>query len=287
MRRTATLALVSLALVGAATAVAPTIASATDDGRCKQSGRQDRATVIGLTADAELVCFRDDRPDKLRRLGTVTGLAGDTRLVGIDVRPATGALYGLGDAGGVYVVDTSSATATKRAQLNVALQGTTFGIDFNPTVDRLRVVSDAGQNLRANVDDGATTVDGTLASAPGVPATGIGGAAYTNNDTDPATATTLFDLDTMNDQIALQAPPNAGTLAATGKLGVDATGEVGFDIMSTRRKGAGPALANRALASITTPDGRTALYGVDLLTGRATRVGWLGDTVVDIAMPLG
>jgi hypothetical protein len=232
------------------------------------------------------VCFREDRPGKVRRVGTIAGLEGDTRLVGIDVRPATGALYGLGDAGGVYVVDTSSATVAKRAQLSVALEGTRFGIDFNPTVDRLRVVSDTGQNLRANVDDGTTTVDGTLSSAPGVTATGIGGAAYTNNDTDPTTATTLFDLDTMTDQIVLQAPPNAGTLAATGKLGVDAGGEVGFDIMSTRRKGAGPALANRAVASITGADGRTALYGIDLLTGRATRVGWLGDTVVDIALPL-
>ena len=42
------------------------------------------------------------------------------------------------------------------------LSGTAFGVDFNPMADRLRVVSDAEQNLRANADTGATTTDATL-----------------------------------------------------------------------------------------------------------------------------
>ena len=101
------------------------------------------------------------------------------------------------------------------------LEGISFGVDFNPTVDRLRVTSDTGQNLRVNVDTGDTLEDADLNYTAGTPAMGIVGSAYTNNDADPNTATTLFDLDSALDQIAIQAPPNAGSLNPTGKLGVD------------------------------------------------------------------
>ncbi len=51
------------------------------------------------------------------------------------------------------------------------LSGTEFGIDFNPLADRLRVVSDTGQNLRIDVDSGATITDTALtAAAAPVPA---------------------------------------------------------------------------------------------------------------------
>ncbi len=83
----------------------------------------------------------------------------------------------------------------------------------------------------------ATVADGTLTypatpTAPATTATGVNGAAYTNNDLDPNTGTTLFDLDTALDQVVIQSPANAGLLAATGKLGFDASGDTGFDIYS-------------------------------------------------------
>lgn len=53
-----------------------------------------------------------------------------------------------------------------KARLNVALEGRSFALDFNPTVDRLRVVSDSGQNLRIDVDTEAVAVDGFLKSGP-------------------------------------------------------------------------------------------------------------------------
>jgi hypothetical protein len=45
---------------------------------------------------------------------------------------------------------------------------------------------------------------------------GVTAAAYTNNDLNGDTATTLFDIDPINDQVAIQAPPNNGTLNPTG-----------------------------------------------------------------------
>ncbi|HVJ97874.1 MAG TPA: DUF4394 domain-containing protein, partial [Acidimicrobiia bacterium] len=216
----------------------------------------------------------------------VSGLVTDTMLVGIDFRPASGALYGLGNSGGVYTLNTGNAQAMLRSRLNVALNGTSFGVDFNPTVDRLRVVSDTGQNLRANVDDGTTTVDATLnyvGPPPVNPAPGVTGAAYTNNDADPNTATTLFDVDAMLDQVAIQAPPNAGTLNATGKLGVGTDAAVGFDIYSTIRNGT--TVDTRGLASLTTSNS-SGLYDVNLLTGKANFVGSFKTPVIGVAIPL-
>ena len=92
--------------------------------------------------------------------------APDTALVGIFFRPANGSIYGLGNAGGLYVLDPAGNRPELKARLNVALEGRSFGLDFNPTVDRLRVISDSGQNLRITVDTGAVTVDGFLKSGP-------------------------------------------------------------------------------------------------------------------------
>ena len=62
----------------------------------------------------------------------------------------------------------------------------------------------------------------TAPPATPVPAAGVTAAAYTNNDLNqPDTGTTLFDLDTMQDQVAIQSPPGTGILVATGKLGVE------------------------------------------------------------------
>lgn len=181
---------------------------------------RDRLRIIGLTADQRLVCFREDNPRGADDIGYVSGLSGDARLVGIDFRPANRALYGVGNAGGLYTIDPRTAVATLIGQLNVPLQGTSFGVDVNPAADALRVISDAGQNLRYSFATGATFTDGPLTYPPAA-AAGVTGAAYTNNDGDPNTATTLFDLDSTLDQVAIQSPANSGQLAATGKLGAD------------------------------------------------------------------
>jgi hypothetical protein len=252
------------------------------DDTCGSSSRD--LEVVGFTG-RRLVCFDADRPNRARDIGRIRDLQVDTKLVGIDFRPATGDLYGLGDAGGVYVVDVDSARAQLASRATVPLQGQSFGVDINPAPDRLRVVSDTGQNLRINVVDGATNTDGTLTYTPPTAATGVVGAAYTNNDADANTGTTLFDLDSSLDQVAIQSPPNNGNLVATGKLGVDTDPTVGFDIYSQLRRGT--TVDNTAFATLSV-GGRTAFYGVDQLTGRADRIGRFDSSidVLDIAIPL-
>jgi hypothetical protein len=256
--------------------------------------RYDSLQVVGLTADQRLICFNERRPQNARNIGYLAGLAGDTRLVGIDFRVQDGMLYGVGDGGGVYRLDTSNATATLVNRLTVALDGTSFGVDFNPAADRLRIVSDTGQNLRHDVNAGGATVTDdpldypvpTQLNSVGPTATGITGSAYTNNDLAPDTATTLYALDASLDQIAIQSPPNDGTLAATGKLGVDAQLQSGFDIYSQLRDGV--TVAVQAFASLTLSDGRTAFYKVRLPTGKAKvrRPFGKSNDVIDIAIPL-
>ena len=205
-----------------------------------------KQTILGLSASGKLTAFDVSKPEKAKVLGAPTGLMGDTRLVGIDYRVQNKRLYGVGNTGGIYVIgiNGSRETATKVSQLSVALSGTSFGVDFNPAANRLRVISDTGQNLRHNIDDpaglpaaGATASDAALTypaagANPAVPGTAITAAAYTNNDRSAATATTLFDIDTNLDQVVVQSPANAGLLAATGKLKVNAGTPAGFDIYS-------------------------------------------------------
>jgi len=257
------------------------------NNRCGDGGgrRRGNLEVVGLTTDQRLICFDETNPSQATTIGTVAGLTVDTSLVGIDFRPASGELYGLGNAGGVYTLNIDTAQATLRSRLNVALSGSFFGVDFNPVVDRLRIISDNGQNLRANVDDGTTNVDGSLAYTPGTPATGVAGAAYTNNDSDPNTATTLYDIDSMLDQVAIQSPANSGQLVATGKLTVDTTAAIGFDIYSTVRNGSTTDI--RALASLVV-DGRARFYGIMLFTGKASLRGTFNiqNQVIGIAIPL-
>ncbi|MFC5824825.1 DUF4394 domain-containing protein [Nonomuraea insulae] len=259
--------------------------------------RDDGPRVTGLTTAGDLVVFSAADPKAVERAGRISGLKGDMKVVGIDYRVQNGKLYAVGDKGGVYTLD-NKARATKVSQLTVALSGESFGVDFNPAANRLRVISDAGQNLRHNLDDpngapaaGTTATDGTLTNPPvppaaGVTATGVTGAGYTNNDLDATTATTLFDVDTMADQVSVQSPANAGNLAPTGKLGVDAQTDAGFDVYSRLRKGV--TVSNTAYATLKA-DNAYRFYTVNVLTGAVTVVGTFpaNRQVSDIAIQLG
>jgi hypothetical protein len=266
------------------------VAAVADDDHRRGAGGHDRGgrglQAIGLAGDRTLVRFDTERPQRASRLGEVRGLAAaDQELVGIDVRVQDGGLYGVGRGGGVYKIDVATRRAMPVAQLTIALAGSAFGVDFNPAANALRIVSDAGQNLRQPfATPGAPTLaDGTLTTPPTTaPTTGVTGAAYTNNDLDPTTATTLFDLATATDQVVLQSPANAGTLAPTGTAKVDLVGDTGFDIAADARRGRAAGQSGYAVNG-----GR--LYDVELLTGQVADAGRIGGgaVVTDLAIPLG
>jgi hypothetical protein len=237
--------------------------------------------LLGLTTGNALVSFDADDPATILATNPITGLVGGENVIGIDVRPSTGQLYGVTDQSRLYTINPSSGAATLVASLTnavgggaVTLTGTAFGVDFNPVPDRLRVVSDTDQNLRINPDNGVTNVDGTLiydnTTADGDPIDSnaganpnVGGVAYTNSFPG-ATTTTLYDIDSALDILANQNPPNNGVLNTIGPLGVNTSDLVGFDIFGARQ----------ALASLTAPAAvNSTLYTINLATGAATVVG--------------
>ncbi|HSH39749.1 MAG TPA: DUF4394 domain-containing protein [Chthoniobacterales bacterium] len=218
----------------------------------------------------------------------ITGLAAGETLLGIDYRPATGTLYGLGSTSRIYSINADTGVATAVGSGGAfTLNGTRFAFDFNPVPDRIRITSDADQNLRVNPNDGTATVDGPIAYAAtdannGKNPSAVGG-AYTNNFAG-AGATTLYDIDSTQDVLVIQNPPNSGTLNTVGPLGVNTTDDVGFDISG--RTGV-------AFAALEVTAGIAELFTINLLSGQATRTttptsviapAALGtDSVVDIA----
>jgi len=238
-------------------------------------------TLYALTTSNRLLQFSSADPCTMEGTVAITGLANGETLLGIDFRPATGQLYGLGSSSRLYTINLTSgvATAVSLAPFSPVLDGTAFGFDFNPTVDRIRIVSNTGQNLRVHPVTGATAaVDAPLAYAPTDANAGAGpritAAAYTNPDNDPATGTVLYDIDIGLGLLTTQNPPNAGILNTVGALGVGTSELTGFDIT--------PSGIAYAILKVTGPDqptrtcGNSDLYAVNLTTGAATRLGSVG-----------
>jgi Ca2+-binding RTX toxin-like protein len=140
-------------------------------------------------------------------------------------------------------------------------------MDFDPVTDRLRVVSDADQNLSLNPSDGTSAgAGGALAFAPGDPNAGqdpnVAGAAHSNNVAG-ASSTTLFGIDFILDALVRQNPAT-GELTTIGGLGVNPGSKLGFDIAA----GSG----GTAYFVAGFPSG-SFFHTIDLTTGVATAAG--------------
>lgn len=220
------------------------------------------ATIYSVTTSNQLIRFDSATPTATTTVGAITGLQGGEDVVGIDFRTATGRLYGLGSNSRLYLINTTTGAATFVATLSTTLSGTSFGFDFNPTVDRIRIVSNTGQNLRVNPATGATTVDGVL--NPGTPQ--VTAAGYTNSIFG-ATTTTLYVIDTGNNTLNIQTPPNNGNLVPVGPTGLTASAANGFDIEPNTNT------AYLVATNLVT----TNLYTVNLSSGTATSVGPVGN----------
>ncbi|KAB8318033.1 DUF4394 domain-containing protein [Tolypothrix campylonemoides VB511288] len=220
--------------------------------------------LVGLTDNNNLVLFDSNNPTATTSV-SITGV--DGRVLGIDTRPANNLTYGV-TSDKIYTINPFTGAATFVSQLSTAFTGGfVSGVDFNPVPNLLRVVGGNGQNFRINVDTGVVNVDGTL--NPGNP--NITAAAYTNADNDPATGTTLYDIDYISDALFIQNPPNAGTLERVGSLGIDIDSRGGFDIFTQNG-------VNTAVAALTPVNSTGSnLYNINLSTGAATQIGTIGD----------
>ncbi|MFY0409415.1 DUF4394 domain-containing protein [Solicola sp. PLA-1-18] len=287
IRKTAVVAGAAGALIvtGALSASAITAPKALDPG----------VRVVGLTSTNGITSINTGT-DKASTTKSIKGLNGNEKVVGIDYRPATNKLYGLvlrtNDTLRVVKISPatgntySSKTLVDAAGAAIKSTGSSFGVDFNPTVDRLRVVNEKADNYRINVDTGATTVDGKLAFAAGDANAGktprVPSVAYTNSRGGPsATGTTvLYDIEAGTDALLRQAPPNDGTLNTVAKLGKDVRGSTGFDIANVG--GTDIALISN------TSKGQTKLYKINLANGATLQKSEIKNkTIIGLAAPTG
>lgn len=226
-------------------------------------------TAYGLTTNEQgaqqLVRFSTGAPGTVTTLGA-TGVA----LTGIDFRPADNMLYGY-DGSQLYTVNLTTGAATVLFDVNNATGN--VGFDFNPVVDRIRVVDATGTNYRLNQLTGATIVDGPYTFAAGDPNAGrtptFTAVAYTNADVDPATGTTLFGIDVNLGQLVTISNPNGGTVSTVGSLGIGAFNAItGFDIVTVGGM-------NTAFLAVMGAGASTVsqLYTVNLTSGAASLVG--------------
>jgi hypothetical protein len=251
-----------------------------------------KETLVGLTEGNRLVRFNAGQPQKATVVGAVKGLQSGESIVGIDYRVARGILFALGSTGRLYTIDarTAQASAVGGAPLAIALSGSEFGFDFNPAVDRIRIVSDGGQNFRGHPDTGAA-VDSD-ANAPGVQ--GDGKLAFASSDANAGKAprvvaagytynkqnekiTTNYAIDAATGSLVMQGSkegatpavsPNTGQLFTVGALGIGSFSRASFDISDV----------NNAAYLGADVEGRrgTRIYSVDLATGKATFIGTVG-----------
>ncbi len=239
-------------------------------------------------AGGNLVSFDSGNPTVIRTAVNITGLPADGSqvLAGTDFRPANGTLYALGynigtQQGQLYTLDltTGALTAVGNAtSMPLGANAASIGFDFNPTVDLIRVVSGANQaNLRVSPVTGTVvSTDGDLFNSSGTPV--LTGVAYTNNDNNANTGTTLYGIDQSRSVLLRSTNANAGTYVDQGSgLGVTLNTALGadFDIYSDLSNATSP--ANSAfLAAAASGASFDNLYTVNLAAGTASSVGRIG-----------
>jgi len=257
-----------LARVGVLAIAALMVPAAAQAQSSKSDGHAKRAFYATDSA-GKLLRFTANNPGKVTRRA-IKGLPAGVRLTGIDFRPATGDLYGVGGDSVVYRVNVSTGIAVAEAAVfTPGLSGTSFGVDFNPVPDRIRVSSDTGQNLRLHPDDG-NVVGVDSAINPGMPQ--AVGSAYTNSSFSPVkpTTTTLYVLDAATDALCVQNPPNMGTLTGCKAIAIKVGLNTGFDIAGSDTKNVG-------FVTAPAPGGKgTGLFRLGLSSAKTRYLGRVG-----------
>jgi hypothetical protein len=230
-------------------------------------------TVYAVAGTNQLMQFNSDTPGLIDSMKPILGLELGELIVGLDTRPSTGELFAMGlteASGRIYTINpaTGQATQVGSAPFSDSLTGSSFGFDFNPVVDLIRVVSNDEENLRINPNTGGlVNADVDLS-----PAGEVTSSAH-NRNFGGTSVTTLFGIDTSSNMLVRQGgvdgnpTPNDGAITNIGALNVDPSAVSGFDIATG---------SDTALAALTV-SGTPGLYGINLTTGAAALIGIIGD----------
>jgi hypothetical protein len=237
-------------------------------------------SIYGVTEEQFLVSWDSAMPGNLLSGMPITGLQNNETILGIDFRPATGELFAVGSSSRLYTLSTATGVATMvgAGPFSPPINGSSFGFDFNPTIDRIRFVSDVNKNYVLNPNDGAATEVTDVFFAAGDANAGadpnVVHSAYTNSVAG-ATTSQLYGVDAGLDLLVTQAN-SAGALGTVGALGTDVTSTGGFDISGATGVG--------YMAIEDSATSRTTFWTVDLMTGLGTAVGEVGGGAIITAI---
>lgn len=261
--------------------------------------------IVGITQDDKIFTMASaSAPGTTTTPVSITGMTVGQTVAGVDYRPATGELYALGynsstTEAQLYTINATTGAATVINSTPIMLMlgsNSAISFDFNPTVDRIRVVGANKKNYRLHPVTGAiAATDMDLAYAVGdvnaAASAAIGACAYTNSYIG-STVTTLYNYDMSLNILTTQIPPNNGTLNTVGVSGIvvnNVTKSIDMDIYMD------PAtVTNMAyLAANTGANINDNLYTINLATGMVTSVGMIGSgldvkniaVVIDRTMP--
>ncbi|HSJ67654.1 MAG TPA: DUF4394 domain-containing protein [Anditalea sp.] len=243
-----------------------------DVPQSERPGFAPEVMFTGLTNDNRIAIYDARNLKRPMEVRSISGVVNGDKIISIDYRPATGQLYGLGASSRLYIINeqTGAATPLGESSFSPALQGENGSLDFNPTVDRIRIVTASGQNLRLHPELG--TVVATDGNINGGDMPMIGAVAYTNSVAG-ATETQLYDIDFNKNKLFIQSPPNDGGLQEVGDLGVNFEGVGNFDINPD----------NSVSLAVTYQRNQSKLYMIDLNTGKASFIDRFNLPIIGIA----
>jgi hypothetical protein len=245
-------------------------------------GRALLSTLFALTNQDTLVSFNSSSPGTISRTVAISGLSTGESIVGIDLQPSTGQVFGLGSGSHLYTINlvTGKATPVSSTPFSPALNGTQFGFDTDPVTNLIRVLDDTGQNFRLDPATGSVigpdtapayvSTDPNKGLTPDLVTLGYTGIAGSSTTTAYAIDARGGTHSALLVQVGTPSgtPDTAGTgmLTTVGSLGVSISDAVGFDIDT---------MTNTAYAILSPPSGPggPALYTISLNTGVSTLAG--------------
>lgn len=257
------------------------------------------AEPLTLLETGNILRFIDTTaPSVVLRTVTITGLQSGEAITAIDYRPANGVLYGIGVVTGgltrLYTINVTTGAATLIGggpfDTFVGLTTTAgLGMDFNPVVDRIRLINNLGTNMRVNPDTATATVDTSTTFAAGDVNQNSGNSpnsiAYSNNVAG-AVSTTLYGVVSGNGPQVVRIGSPGGTPLSPNSGVMFTVGPTGTDGYSTLHQGLDVSRSGVAYMIV---DNDNRLYTLNLDTGAATSLGLLPATTtqgpMDLAAP--
>jgi Domain of unknown function (DUF4394) len=254
-----------------------------------------------LPGSSTIVVFDTATPGTVVNSVPVTGFGSGERLVGIDFRyhpiPAPGAepppsqLFGVAVTPGattnsvrLYSIDLIAGVATPVGSGFVMPPGgNRYGIDFNPAVDRIRVVHDGDENFRINPNNGTLAGDDSNLTPAGERVSAV---AYDRVEPGPPrepTSTTAFAIGVTTSRLLTLGGFNASVSANSGML----LNPKPLSVLPAFGSSTDLDISPTGIAYAVLVDAGTSLpglYGVDLNSGVATPLGQLPAALEGLAI---